>query len=232
MIPKIIHYCWLSNDKKPESIQKCIASWKKHLPEYELRLWDIDSFDYGSVPFTRDALAAKKWAFVSDYIRLYALFHYGGIYLDSDVLCFGNIDGLLDSSFFTGLEMRDKEHSQIYLEAAVMGTEREHPFIKKALELYSSRSFFKENGEMDLTPIPTILSELMTETYHWIPKDETQHLGDNITVYSTETIANSNCPRKSTVKLYHLNNRSWIPATKTARLLRNIKRACKRLLPS
>lgn len=232
MIPKIIHYCWLSKDKKPESIQKCIASWKEYLPEYELKLWHRDSFDYDSVPFTRDALAAKKWAFVSDYVRLYALYHFGGIYLDSDVLAFGKLDDMLENRFFTGLEMRDKAHTDIYIEAAIMGAEKGHPFIKKALDLYSQRSFFCENGEMNLTPIPTLLSIIMINQYQWEPIDKTQSLADGITIYSTDIIANSNCSRKKTIKLYHLNNRSWIPTTRTARLLRAIKRVCKRLLPS
>ena len=231
MIPKIIHYCWLSKDKKPDSIQKCINSWKKHLPEYELRLWDIDSFDFNSLAFTRDALAAKKWAFVSDYVRLYALYHFGGIYLDTDVLAFDKLDKLLENRFFTGLEMRDKAHTDIYLEAAIMGAEKSHPFIKQALDVYSQRSFFYENGEMDLTPIPTVLSKIMVDSYAWEPKDKTQHLADGITIYSTDVIANSNCPRKKSVKLYHLNNRSWMPTTRIAKVLRSIKRLGRKLLP-
>lgn len=230
MIPKIIHYCWLSNDKKPESIRKCIDSWRKYLPDFELRLWDINSFDYNAIAFTREALAAKKWAFVSDYIRLFALYNYGGVYLDSDVQCFGDIDDLLVNRFFTGLEMRDKEHTDIYIEAAIIGAEAHHPFVKKALDLYSNRSFLMEDGNMDLTPIPTVLSQMMDNQYHWIRKDEVAHLADGITIYPTDIIANSNCPRKKSVKLYHLNNRSWIPTTRRARILRYLKSTAKRIL--
>ncbi len=223
MIPRIIHYCWLSNDDKPESIQRCIASWKKHLPDYELRLWDINSFDYESVSFTKDALAAKKWPFVSDYIRLYALYNYGGIYLDSDVQVFEKLDDLLLNRFFTGLEMRDKEHTQIYLEGAIMGSEKGHPFVEKALDIYTKRPFWV-GGEMDMTPIPTILSELMDEMYVWKRVDADQTLGDGIKIYSTKTIANSNCRRVSSVLLYHLNNRSWLPLTKREAILRSLRR--------
>lgn len=232
MIPKIIHYCWLSNDKKPESIRKCIASWNRYFPEFELKLWDINSFDYNSVQFTREALALHKWTFVSDFVRLYALYHFGGIYLDSDVQAFASIDELLSNRFFTGLEMRDKEHTDIYLEGAIMGSEKNHPFVAQALDLYSSRSFYCKDGSLDLTPIPTILSDLMEKAYSWERKDKTQCLPDGITIYSTDIIANSNCPRKKTVKLYHLNNRSWIPTTRIARVLRAIKRACRTLLRS
>lgn len=227
MIPKIIHYCWLSGDKMPETIQKCIESWRHYLPEYKLRLWDINSFDFDSIPFTRDALTAKKWAFVSDYIRLYALYQEGGIYLDSDVLAYGPIDNLLNNCFFTGLEMRDKEHTDIYIEGAILGAEEKHPFIGAALDLYTRRSFVNADGSPDLTPIPTILSKLMEEMYGWSRCDKTTHLEDGICIYSTDIIANSNCKRKASVKLYHLNNRSWIQISRTARLMRNAKRLLK-----
>ncbi len=81
MIPKIIHYCWFSGDEYPPLIKKCIKSWKKKLPDYEIKLWDANSFDFDSVPYVKDALAHKKYAFVSDYIRLYALYNYGGYIL-------------------------------------------------------------------------------------------------------------------------------------------------------
>ena len=83
MIPKIIHYCWLSNDPFPEKIQMCIDSWKKVMPDYELKLWDTHNFDIeNSTPYVKEAFANRKWAFVADYIRLYALYTEGGIYLD------------------------------------------------------------------------------------------------------------------------------------------------------
>lgn len=224
MIPKIIHYCWLSNDPQPEVIQQCIASWRKHLPDYQIKLWNMDSLDFNAVPFTRDALTNKKWAFVSDYVRLYALYHDGGIYLDSDVRAFGKLDALLDNDFFSGLEMRDKEHTQIYVEAAIMGAKAGHPFIKECLDLYSQRQFVKEDGTLDLTPIPTILSEILEKEYAWKREDTTQQLADGITIYSTDTIANTNCRRTRSVKLYHFNSRSWQPQTMKEKVIRSLKR--------
>ena len=224
MIPKIIHYCWLSSDPYPEVIRQCIASWHKHLPDYQIKLWNMDSLDYNAIPFTRDALAHKKWAFVSDYVRLYALYHEGGIYLDSDVRAFGKLDALLKNDFFSGLEMRDKEHTQIYMEAAIMGSVPGHPFIKTCLDLYDKRSFIQDDGTLDLTPIPTILSEFLEKQYDWKRKDETQHLKDGITIYATDTIANTNCKRTRSVKLYHFNSRSWQPQTLRERIIRSLKR--------
>jgi len=200
---------------------------EKHFPEYEFKLWDANSFDYSSVRFTREALANRKWAFVSDYVRLYALHEYGGVYLDSDVQAFGNIDELLENKMFTGIETRDKEHTDIYVEAAIMGAEKGHPFIEKCLEVYNKRAFVNPDGSFDQNPMPTIISEVMEQMYGWQRKDEVQHLGDGITVYSTDTIANSNCERKKSVKLYHLNNRSWIPTSWFMRFLRRMKRLCR-----
>ena len=224
MIPKIIHYCWLSNDPQPKMIRQCINSWRKHLPDYEIRLWDMDSLDYNAIPFTREALAQKKWPFVADYVRLYALYHVGGIYLDSDVRAFGKLDELLRNDFFTGLEMRDKEHTQIYLEAAIMGAVPGHPFIKECLDLYNQRSFILEDGALDLTPIPTILSDVLEKQYAWKREDKTQHLADGITIYDTDTIANTNCKRTRSVKLYHFNSRSWQPQTLREKTIRHLKR--------
>lgn len=224
MIPKLIHYCWLSNDPYPEVIRQCIASWHKHLPDYQIKIWNMGSLDYNAIPFTRDALAQKKWAFVSDYVRLYALYHEGGIYLDSDVRAFGKLDTLLNNDFFSGLEMRDKEHTQIYMEAAIMGAIPGHPFVKECLDLYDKRSFIKEDGALDLTPIPTILSEVLEKKYNWKREDKTQHLADGITVYATNLIANTNCKRTHSVKLYHFNSRSWQSQTLRERVIRTLKR--------
>ena len=84
MVPKIIHYCWLSDDPFPEKIQMCIESWKKVMPDYELKLWNTQTFDIeNSVPYVREAFANRKWAFVADYIRLYALYTEGGFRCES-----------------------------------------------------------------------------------------------------------------------------------------------------
>lgn len=205
-------------------IRQCIASWRRHLPDYEFRLWNMDSMDYNAIPFTRDALSYKKWAFVSDYVRLYALYHEGGIYLDTDVRAFGKIDDLLHNDFFSGLEMRDKEHTQIFLEAAIMGAAPGHPFVKTCLDLYNQRSFLTPEGTPDLTPIPTILSDVLEQGYPWRRVDETQHLPDGITIYATDMIANSNCKRARSVKLYHFNSRSWQPQTLREKVIRSLKR--------
>lgn len=223
MIPKVIHYCWFSNDRKPQNVARCIESWRAHLPDYEIKCWDMDAVRGIQNPFLQQALEYKKWAFASDFVRLYALYHEGGIYLDSDVQVWGRIDDLLDNDFFTGLEMRDKEHTQIYLEAAIMGACKGNEFVEKCLELYESRVFVGSDGSLDLTPIPTLISSILEDLYGWKREDSTQRLG-NGTVYSTQTIANTNCERTGDVLLYHLNNRSWIPLTRKEKIYKFLKR--------
>ena len=103
MIPKIIHSCWLSGDPFPEDIQRCIDSWKAILPEYKIILWDKNRFDINSVPYVKEAFEAKKYAFCADYIRIYALYKYGGIYLDSDVMVYKSFDPFLNLHAFASM---------------------------------------------------------------------------------------------------------------------------------
>ena len=104
MIPKKIHYVWVGGKEKPNDIKKCIKSWKKHLKDYEIKEWNESNFDINSHPFTKGAYAAKKWAYVSDYIRMYALYNEGGIYLDTDNLVLENLDKFLKDRAFVGFE--------------------------------------------------------------------------------------------------------------------------------
>ncbi len=204
----------------------CIQSWREHFPGWTIKCWGADSFDFDSVPFVKEAIEKKKWAFASDYIRLYALFTEGGVYLDSDVQAWDSINDWLGYDFFTGIEMRDKEHTQIYPEAAIMGSVQGHPIVAETMSHYQRRYFVKEDGTLDMTPIPTIMLPVL-EAYGWIRKDVTQVIGQNCVIFSTDIIANTNCERTRTVRLYHLNNRSWIPLTlkeKVIRLVKNIVR--------
>lgn len=210
-IPKIIHFCWFSNDKYPHLVKQCIKSWKRIIPDYEFRLWDSTSFNFDSVPYVKQAYENRQWAFVSDYIRLYALYNIGGIYLDSDVLVRNRFDDWHEYNFFTGIETRDPEHSNFWIEAAIMGSEKENPFIKEALNYYNSTPFVKEDGSLDKTPAPDILTELFIKHYGWDRKNKTQIFQDKIIVFGNEFITNSQYPINEKIKLYHCNNCSWIP---------------------
>lgn len=223
MIPKTIHYCWFSNEPLPKNVRKCIESWSRRFPDYTIKHWGADSFDFDSVPFTKEAISLKRWTFASDYVRLYALYTEGGIYLDSDVQAWESLDDWLQYDFFTGLEMRDKEHTDIYPEAAIMGSVKGNAIVKETLDRFDRRHLILEDGSLDLMPIPTVMKPIL-ESKGWKPEDRTQLLDGNCVVFSTDFIANTNCERKSTVRLYHLNNRSWIPMSPLQKFLRFLKR--------
>lgn len=151
MIPKIIHYCWLSKDSYPANIQKCIDSWKRVLPDYEIWLWNFERFDINSSIWVKEAFEHKKYAFAADYIRLYALYNYGGIYLDSDVEVLKSFDDLLDLPYFIG-----KENTPSGIEAATIGCEKGFSLMGEMLQRYEGRPFIKVDGTMDCLPLPFI----------------------------------------------------------------------------
>lgn len=172
-IPKIIHYCWLSGEPYPELVQRCMQSWKEKLPDYEFILWDMNRFDIHSVSWVEQACAVKKWAFAADYIRLYALYNYGGIYLDSDVEVLKSFDDLLDRPYFFGREHTpDRIENRDSIEAATFGAEKGLPFLKRVMEYYERHDFVDDNGYMDTTTLPTVLArKLKGESLEILPMD-------------------------------------------------------------
>lgn len=144
MIPKIIHYVWLGDAPLPEDMQKCMDSWKKWMPEYQLMKWDDEAISEIYSVFVREALEEKKWAFASDVIRLYAIYKYGGIYMDTDVMVYKSFDPLLENHAFIGREnsMHQIEHTvEVYLTTCCFGAEKGNPFIKRCLDYYEGRHF-------------------------------------------------------------------------------------------
>jgi mannosyltransferase OCH1-like enzyme len=108
MIPKVIHYCWFGRNPLPPFAVKCIESWKKFLPGYEIKEWNEDNFDVNIIPYTQEAYEARKYAFVSDYARFYILYHHGGIYFDTDVEVIKSIDDIIERGAFMGCENEAK----------------------------------------------------------------------------------------------------------------------------
>lgn len=161
MIPKIIHYCWLSGDAYPKEIARCLESWKKPLAGYEIWLWDFNRFDKGASRWVSEAFDNRKYAFAADYIRAYALYHHGGIYLDSDVEVLKPYDAFLDRPYMIGLDGGPDGD----LEAACMGAEKGHPLFARLLEYYDSRSFVKSDGTFDAIPMPVVMKRIVGESY-------------------------------------------------------------------
>lgn len=158
-IPKVIHYCWLSGEPYPELVLKCMESWHACLPDYEFVLWDKEKVSKEiQCAWVNTAMAAKKWAFAADYIRLYALHNYGGVYLDCDVEVLKSFDSLLDRSYFLGRE----SHKNV-IEAAVIGAEAKLDWIKKALEWYEHRTFDIARLNNPSIAIPVILKKVFED---------------------------------------------------------------------
>ena len=190
-IPKIIHYCWLSGEEKPAFIQKCISSWKKVMPDYEIWCWDTKRFDIHSVKFVEEAYNVKKWAFAADYIRLYALYHYGGIYLDSDVLVFQKFDKFLHNSAFTSIEsyFYGKKENDYWIESAILGAEKGNLFIKECMEYYSNRNFILENGTYDQSIICHIIANIAEKKYEKLVENVKEEIKKEANIKSIAKVA-------------------------------------------
>ena len=209
MIPKKIHYCWLSGDPLPEKIQKCMKTWQSIMPEYELVLWDTNKFDVTSIPFVHEAYQQKKWAFAADYIRLYALYTEGGIYLDTDVIVKQKFDELLDCGFFTSVEQNinscfDEEtlaiakvagldlsqNRDITIQAAVLGAIAGHPYIKSCMEWYQNKHFINHDGShFDKIVAPDIYAYVLKQ-FGFEYEDRKQNLPHDTVIYPSYTFPN------------------------------------------
>jgi mannosyltransferase OCH1-like enzyme len=159
MIPKIIHYCWFGRGEMPELAQKCMASWHKYMPEYEYKLWNEDDFDVNYIPYTKEAYEAKKYAFVSDYVRLLALEKEGGIYLDTDVEVFKAFDNLLNYKAFAGFE----GSKFVPMGTCVMASEAHGEWVSEMLEVYQDRRFLKSDGTCNVTTNVQLLTSIMRQ---------------------------------------------------------------------
>lgn len=149
MIPKVIHYCWFGRNPKPEMMQRCIASWKKYCPDYEIIEWNEDNFDISQNAYAREAYERKKWAFVTDYARLWIVYHHGGIYLDMDVEVIKSFDQLLSDSAFFGFEDEKSVNTGLGF-----GAEKGNPVVEAMLRDYASIHFTHPDGSCDLLPCP------------------------------------------------------------------------------
>lgn len=153
MIPKIIHYCWLSNDPIPQDLQNYMLSWKEKLPDYEFILWNFDRFDKKTSKWVAQAFDNKKYAFAADYIRLYAVYNYGGFYMDIDIEVLKSFDDLLENQIVLAYE----NEQQTGIEAGVFGAEKNNHIIKECLDYYTDRNFIREDGSFETLPLPQIM---------------------------------------------------------------------------
>ncbi len=219
MIPKIIHYTWFSGEPFPEKIQKCVDSWKKFLPDYQFRLWDMDAIKDINSMFLKEALEERKWAYAADFVRLYAVYYEGGVYLDTDVLVYKSFNPLLDSQMFIGKENSvhfEGGFSAQYLSSHCFGAVKGHPFVKNCLDYYQDRHFITSNFAQLPQPLKynfVILPYIQAEIarlygYDWKPLSQTiQKCHHNLDIYPTAYFD----PLKTTNDSYckHLATGGW-----------------------
>lgn len=211
-IPKIIHYCWIGNAEKPESVIRCIESWKKYCPEYKIIEWNETNYDFKKNKYMAQAYEAKKWGFVPDYARLDIVYEYGGIYLDTDVEIIKPFDELLQLEAFMGFESPEKD--EIYVNCGQgFGAEPHNEIIKKARDQYDGLSFIMDDGELNMIPSPHYTTQILVE--NGLIRNNKDQKVSNVTVFSSDLL----CPKnfltgklkltKRTVSIHHFTA-SWL----------------------
>lgn len=196
-IPKKIHYCWFGRGKMPEESKKYIESWKKYCPDYEIKEWNEDNFDINSNKYVKEAYESGKFAFVTDYVRLFALYNEGGIYMDTDVEVIKPLDKFLKHHAFSSFENND------FIPTGLMASEKGGEWVKNLLDEYTDLSFIKEDGTMDLTTNVIRITNLTERVYGLKRKSSYQDLGA-VTMYPYDYF----CPKDWRSGNIYLTNNS------------------------
>lgn len=208
MIPKIIHYCWFGNKPKSDLVLQCIESWKKYLPEYQIREWNDDDLKNCDNQYVQEAYKANKWAFISDYFRLYALYNNGGIYLDTDNEIFKPFDKFLNLDFFSGYENWNGYVSPF---TAVVGAQKGNKIVKDLLDEYDDLHFIDSEGKLNLYTNTRRVTDYFQRKYGFVePYDENELkiLEDNCIIFPSNIFCNY---EKDVSYAVHHFNGSWVP---------------------
>ena len=208
-IPKIIHYCWFGGNDKPEYLTKYMHSWQSKLPNYKIIEWNEDNFDIDFCNYTREAYSLKKYAFVSDVARLFALYNYGGIYLDTDVEVLKSFDDILENkSLILGFEVENR------IATSFIASVQYNNFILEFMNIYTKMDFVLENQTLNLTPNVEYLTKLLKD-FGLEENGEFQKLNDDIYIYPIDYFSPYdyiNCIDNSSHKSYcvHYFAVSWL----------------------
>lgn len=229
IIPKVIHYCWFGKKPLPALAVKCIQSWRTYFPDYEIKEWNEDNFDVNAIAYTREAYKAMKYAFVSDYVRFWTLYHYGGLYFDVDVEVIRPMDHIISRGAFmgfenNGIEINEMADPSLGVNPGLgLGAPANMDIYKTIIEYYQSESFYTSEGKCNLTTVVTRVTNLLVEK----GLQQTNQLQEveGIIIYPHEYF----CPIRTTdsqmnitpktVSIHHYAA-SW--TTKTHRMLRQV----------
>lgn len=231
MIPKKLHWCWLSNNPLPALSVECVKSWKKHFPDYEIKLWNEKNFDVEAFPYVAQAVKAKKWAFACDYIRTYALYTEGGIYLDADVFVRKNFDFVLENRAFSAIEYFPERYEKALeegvvdrdgnknpnapfvpgaqIQSAIIGAEKGHPFFKDVLDHFDKKGFLQEDGTYDLSMILPHTYANLAEKYGFRYIPEAQQLDEGFRLYDSKYFPGYTYLATKEAYAIHCCNGSW-----------------------
>ena len=219
MIPKIIHYCWFGRNPLPLSAEQCIESWKKFLPDYEIKEWNEDNFDVFSIPYTREAYEQKKYAFVSDYARFWILYNYGGIYFDTDVQVLKKMDDFIANGPFMGIETNGVVGER-YPDVAAglgMGAYPKMDFYRKVLQSYAASHFVKTEDPKEGEKVQKTVVDFVTEQLREFGLKKTDKIQNiaSMTLYPSEYmcpknyITNVTTITEKTVTIHHYDATWW-----------------------
>lgn len=197
MIPKIIHYCWFGRGDIPASALKCIESWKKYLPDYSLKEWNEDNFDINSNLYVSQAYENKKYAFVTDFVRLYAIYTEGGVYMDTDVEVLKSLDEFLVHSAFSGFENNN------YVPTGIMAAEKGSLWARELLADYNNRTFVQMDGSLDTTTNTKTITDYMLNK-GLILNDRYQEIKGLVVMYPHDYF----CPKDHGTGIIKLTSRS------------------------
>lgn len=196
MIPKKIHYCWFGHGEMPQLVRDCIASWHKYMPDWEYKMWNEENFDINSTPYTKEAYEAKKYAFVSDYVRLWALEREGGLYFDVDIEAFQSFNSLLTYKAFAGFE--GSKHLPMMM--AVCASEPHGLWVTEMLDAYQGRHFVLDDGRLDLTTnVQFITAKMAAGGFR---QDGTEQEYRDLHVFPVDYF----CPRQTTGEYIRTSN--------------------------
>ena len=179
MIPKKIHYCWFGGNPKPDSVQKCINSWKGFCPDYEIIEWNESNFNIQCMPFVEQAIEAKKYAFASDVARLMVVYENGGLYFDTDVEVIRSFDALLENQAFLGFASNEYVNSGLGF-----GSEAGTEFFREHIDAYRDKVFINEDGSFNMIACPYVATELLVEK--GFVQNGQEQLVDNVRIYPTD----------------------------------------------
>ena len=210
MIPKIIHYCWFGGNPKSESVKKYIESWRKYCPDYEIKEWNESNFNINENDYCREAYEAKKWAFVTDYVRLKALYEEGGFYMDTDVEVVKSLDPLRVYDAVSGYE------SATHIATGTMGACRDNEWIGMLLHNYDHRHFLRKDGTCDTMTNVVVITDLTVKKYGLHLHGQKLVFGHNMVLLPFDYLCAKDldtgeiCKTSNTYTIHHFAA-SWLP---------------------